>query len=272
MGNRVGTKGRLRRSALYAFRFLLASAILLLLPSMVAGQAIRGQILDEVTGEPISDASVMLLSGSKGNEVVGRDLTDNAGRFLIDARAQGRFRLSAERLGYQKVTAPPVDIMAQDTLDVELRMAVDAIPLAPLTVVSDRAPLLLKIRLETGGYMERRDLYGRAGMGTGTFLMESDWEHRSPTLIAEIVREVPGVRIVGASIRMRAVTSFSAVGGCVPSFYIDGNLVRLRGESIEDLISAFSITAVEVYPGMSRPPQFMDMLEHPCGAIVLWTM
>ena len=142
---------------------LLAPALVLTLPSDLAGQTIRGKILDEITGEPISNANVELLAGSKGDEVVGRALTDAAGMFLLDAGAQGRFRLSAERIGYQKVIAPPVDIL-------------------------------------------------------------------------------------------------------------DGNLVRLRDESIEDLISPFSITAVEVYPGMSRPPQFMDMLEHPCGAIVLWTM
>lgn len=272
MGTREETERRRLRAALMASRLLLAFVILLPLPSLVAGQAIRGVILDEVTGTPISDASVTLLSGTKGDEVVGRTITNASGRFLIDAPGQGRFRLSAERLGYQKVIAPPVDVLVRDTLAVELRMAVDAIPLAPLTVVSARPPLLLRMRLEEGGFMERRELYGRDGLGSGTFLLDSDWAHRSPQLVAEILREVPGVRIVGASIRMRAVTSFSAVGGCEPSFYLDGNLVRLRGGSIEDLISPFSITAVEVYPGMSRPPQFMDMLEHPCGAIVLWTM
>jgi hypothetical protein len=271
LGDRRRTPGLPLFAALKSAFLLLASALVLTLPSDLAGQTIRGKILDEITGEPISNADVELLAGSKGDEVVGRTLTDAAGVFLLDAGAQGRFRLSAERIGYQKVIAPPVDIIAGDTLAVELRMAVDAIPLAPLTVVSDRPPLLLRIRLEEGGYAERRDLYGGEGLGMGHFLLESDWEHRSPHLIADIVREVPGVRIVGASIRMRAITSFDP-GGCVPSFYLDGNLVRLRGESIEDLISPFSITAVEVYPGMSRPPQFMDMLEHPCGAIVLWTM
>ena len=155
-------------------------------------------------------------------------------------------------------------------MDVELRMSTEAIPLAPLTVVSDRMPLVNTIRLVTGGYVGRKELYGREGMGSGTFMEKADWEHRSPTMIAEILREVPGVRIVGASIMMKTVTSFNPYG-CVPSFYLDGNLVRLRGESIDDLISSYSISAIEVYRGMSRPPQFMDMLDHPCGAVVLWT-
>jgi len=173
LGDRRKTPGLLLFAALKSAFLLLAPALVLTLPSDLEGQTIRGKILDEITGEPISNANVELLAGSKGDEVVGRALTDAAGMFLLDAGAQGRFRLSAERIGYQKVIAPPVDIMAGDTLAVELRMAVDAIPLAPLTVVSDRPPLLLRIRLEEGGYVERRDLYGREGLGMGHFLLES---------------------------------------------------------------------------------------------------
>jgi hypothetical protein len=244
---------------------------LLIVPNQdLSAQAVRGHVLDEDTGTPIGVVSVSLLAGPRGDETVLGVLTDSLGRFTLRSGGEGRFRLRAERIGYKEVTSPPFDLIGRDTLAVELRMSTQVIPLAPLTVVSERMPLLDNIRLVEGGFVSRRDLYGREGLGSGHFLTRKDWEHRSPTLIAEIVREVPGIRIVGASIRMRTITSFNPYG-CEPSFYIDGNLIRLRGESIEDLISSYSISAVEVYTGMSRPPQFMDMLEHPCGAIVLWT-
>jgi hypothetical protein len=249
---------------------LLGMVLASLPPHPLVAQTVRGSLLDEDSDAPISGASLSLLLGTRGNEVVTGALTDSAGLFIIPSGSEGRFRLRAQRIGYGTVTSPPFDLIERDTLAVELRMSTEAIPLAPLTVVSDRMPLLNTIRLVTGGYVGRKDLYGREGMGSATFLEKADWEHRSPTMIAEILREVPGVRIVGASIMMKTVTSFNPYG-CVPSFYLDGSLVRLRGESIDDLISSYSISAIEVYRGMSRPPQFMDMLDHPCGAVVLWT-
>jgi hypothetical protein len=192
------------------------------------------------------------------------------GDFFIEAGEEGRFRLQSERIGYRGVTSPPFDLLARDTLEVELRMSVEAIPLAPLTVTSERPPLVLSLRLEAGGFVERKDTYGRKGLGSGHFLVESDWEKRAPSRISAILQEVPGVRIVGARIRLRSITTFDP-GGCEPSFYLDGHLFRLRGQMIDDILSAWDISAIEVYPGMSRPPQFMDMGDHPCGAIVLWT-
>lgn len=265
-------KGTVPQLRYFAWGFLLVCAALMsgLPSSHLSAQAVRGRVLDEHTEVPVGVVSVSLLVGTRGNEVVSGVLTDSLGRFMIRSGGEGRYRLNAQRIGYREVTSPPFDLVGRDTLDVELRMSTEVIPLAPLTVVSERMPLLNTIRLVEGGFVSRRDIYGREGLGSGHFLQKSDWEHRSPTMIAEIVREVPGVRIVGASIRMRTITSFNPYG-CEPSFYLDGNLVRLRGESIDDLISSYSISAIEVYPGMSRPPQFMDMLDHPCGAIVLWT-
>jgi len=239
-------------------------------PSALDAQSILGRLLDDETGDPIPAVSVTLLAGSRGSEIVRGALSDSLGEFFIGIVEQGRFRLKAERIGYQSVTSPAIDLLTRDTLEVELRMSVKAIPLAPLTVTSERLPLVLSLRLEAGGFIDRKSTYGWEGMGMGHFLVESDWAHRSPARIADLVREVPGVRVVGGSVRMRNITSFDP-GGCVPSYYLDGNLIRLRGGSIDDLLSPFSISAVEVYPGMSKPPQFMDMGDHPCGAIVLWT-
>lgn len=250
--------------------FVVALAILTIWTSHLEAQSVRGRIFDDQTAAPVGGAAVALLVGVRGEEVVREVLSDSLGRFWVSSGGDGRYRLSAERIGYREVVSPPFDLVGRDTLDVELRMSTEAIPLAPLTVVSERMPLLGNMRLVTGGFVNRRDTYGRDGLGAGHFLTEDDWAHRSPTLIAEIVREVPGVRIVGASIRMTRITGFNPYG-CEPSFYLDGNLIRLRGESIDDILTAYSIKAVEVYTGPSRPAQFMDMLEKPCGAIVLWT-
>ena len=152
----------------------------------LVAQTVRGSLLDEDTDAPISGVSLSLLLGTRGNEVVTGALTDSAGLFIIPSGSEGRFRLRAQRIGYGTVTSPPFDLIERDTLAVELRMSTEAIPLAPLTVVSDRMPLLNTIRLVTGGYVGRKELYGREGMGSATFMEKTDWEHRSPTMIAEI--------------------------------------------------------------------------------------
>lgn len=248
----------------------LVLALVMIPPSTVSAQSVRGRLLDEETGDPIPGATATLLAGAEGDVVVRGALTDSIGEFFFRGGREGRFRLQAGRIGYQSVTSPAFDLVAPDTLVVELRMSVEAIPLAPLTVISERPPLVLSIRLAEGGFAERRDLYGREGLGSGHFLVESDWEKRGPSRISAILTEVPGVRMVGGNIRLRTVTSFDP-RGCEPNFYLDGNRFRLQGQSIDDLLSAWSISAIEVYPGMSKPPQFMDLGAHPCGAIVLWT-
>ena len=240
-------------------------------PASARGQVIRGRLLDDLSGEAISAANITLLSGTKGGVVVARVLSDSIGAFTLKGVGGGRFRIRGERIGYETVTSPPFDLIDQDTLAVELRMSVQAVPLAPLTVVSQRAPLLLTRQLEVGGFLERRETYGAKGLGLGTLLVKSDWERRNPSRISALLQDVPGVRVFGSAIRLRTVTSFSSTQGCVPTFYLNGQILRLGGGSIDDILSASSISAVEVYAGMSRPPQFMDLGDHPCGAIVLWT-
>lgn len=241
------------------------------------GQAVRGRLVDDETGDPIVAANLSLLAGAQGDEVIRRVLTDDDGRFHIDQGRQGRYRLRAERIGYEAVTSPPFDLVGQDTLEVELRASVQAVPLAPLTVISDRPALILSLRLENSGFRERENTWGRNGLGFGYFLERADWERRAPSRVSDILVDLPGVHVLGAGgrkqiIRMRSITSFSDPTGCTPMYYLDGAPLRFPGgESIDDLISAWSITAIEVYPGLAKPGEFMHMLDSACGAIVIWT-
>ncbi len=245
--------------------------LLLLFSHHAQGQSVQGHILDDVDDTPIRAADVILLAGAEGDRIVGSTASDSAGWFAFDSRREGRFRLRAERLGYHAVTSPPFDLVESDTLQVELRMAVDIILLAPLTIVSDRMPLVTSIRLQTGGFLERREQYGVEGVGLGTFLLPEDWEHRNPRTVAQLLQGVKGVRPSGDRVFLRSITSFDP-RGCLPSYYVDGNHVRLRSDDrIEDIVPVVFITAVEVYHGIARPARFMDMERHPCGAIVIWT-
>lgn len=262
------------------FRVLLPLFSLVFGPAPMTGQVLTGRLLDDQTGDPVPGANVTLLLGERVKEVIKRSMTDENGGFSVAAKGGGRFRIRVDRIGYKEVLSPHFDLVRDDTLEVELRMSVDAVPLAPLTVVSDRSPLLLSRHYEIGGFIERKYTYGDEGLGVGTFLEREDWEHRSPVLISDLLRTVRGVRVRGGAVRLRT-TSISEPLGCLPEWYLDGQHIRfnlsqndpsgLRGESMDDLISVISLAAVEVYHGNSKPPQFMDMGNHACGAIVLWS-
>lgn len=263
---------------------LSALALLFVVPVFVEGQVVRGRLLDFESGQPIPAGEVTLLLGPEGNQVARRALSDSLGAFVLEAKGESRFRLRAERIGYMRVTSPAFDLVPPDTLGVELTMAVNAIPLAPLEVVSKREPLLLSRNYEIAGFHDREYWYGPDGLGMGTFLVRKDWEHRSPTLFSQLLRGVKGVRVHRGEILLRSVTGWGGVG-CRPEFYLDGQHVRMLVEvthpepnkrvifrdQIDDLISPASIAAVEVYHGISRPAQYMDLGDMPCGAIVLWS-
>jgi len=249
--------------------------LLLFLPSTLSAQVLRGLLLDQESRSPIAFATLELLLGAEGSRVEVRALSDSSGFFLIDAEEPGRFRLRAERIGYQSVISPPFDLESSDTLEVELVASVEAVPLAPLTVISDRPPLVGNSTLILGGFRERTRIYGDLGLGIGHFVEKSEWDHRVLNKVSDLLRDMPGVRVWGGrnqQILLRSVTSLQNPRGCVPSFYLNGQLIRLyEGESIDALLPVSSIKALEIYPGLSRPAEFMDLGEHPCGSIVIWT-
>jgi hypothetical protein len=75
-------------------------------------------------------------------------------------------------------------------------------------------------------------------------------------------------------VRMMEVTTLRG-GPCVPMLYLDGQPVRrdLTGNPpIDDLVTPSAVAGIEVYPEISKPGDFTDMGDEPCGAIVIWTV
>lgn len=89
-------------------------------------------------------------------------LSNEFGRFLMEAPRTGRYRLQIERIGYMSTTSDEVDLLPPDTVDVEMRIAVEAVILAPLIVTSDRGPLVMDTRLASWGSYDRRTWDGTA--------------------------------------------------------------------------------------------------------------
>ena len=236
---------------------------------------IQGVLRDDVEGGPVPDAAIALLDGKQGEDTLAVVASDTAGAFRFEPPHEGPFRIRAERMGYQTVTSPPFALTLDGTFFLEMAAAPAAIAMDPLTVRAEASSLASTIRLEAGGFLDRRESLGMNGLGIGRFLTREDWKNRNPYQLSDILQDVPGVRIAGSgrrrNVRLRSVTSLSSMQGCVPTFYLNGHKFELRGMSIDEIVSPMSVTAIEVYPGLARPAEFMDMGDDPCGAIVIWT-
>ncbi len=84
------------------------------LTGSVAGQIVRGQVIDSITGAPVTGAAVVLLD-ARSSEIT-RTRSDAAGLFLVRAPDAGRYRLRVEGSAYQTSTFPPFELDAEGLL------------------------------------------------------------------------------------------------------------------------------------------------------------
>jgi hypothetical protein len=236
---------------------------------IVSAQAIKGVVLDDNTGDPVDGVSVLLLDA--GANLAAGVLSNQEGRFFLQAPQTGRYRIRLERIGYQTTTSSEVDLLPPDTVPVELRLAVEAIVLAPLTITSERPPLVMDTRLASWGYYDRKALFEERGTGLAHFLELEDIRRKNPMRVTDVFRDLAGVRVVGTGGRRVRVRGLS---GCSPTFYLDGVELRLAGqESVDDYVIPSHLSAVEVYARPPYPAQYAPRARglSQCSSIVLWT-
>jgi hypothetical protein len=232
----------------------------------VAAQAVRGRLIEAGTGQPISAASVILYT-EDGQALLGK-LTDADGRFLIDAPGAGRFKLTAERIGYAPVNGGPIEIVGTDTVDVVLRMGTEVIAIDGIEVVTEARD----VRLERSGFYERQR------MGFGHFITRDQISFRNPTRTSDLLRTIAGVQVVprgtfgGGEPVLRG--AISGMGQCLPGIILDGMTVRQAGSAeppFDDIVHPLDIEAIEVYRGPGEVPAQFGGSQSACGVIVIWT-
>lgn len=101
----------------------------------LAGQTIRGQVVDSAAGQPVGVGFVVLLD-SAGAEVT-RVLTSSQGRFLIQLAGPGRYRLRSDRIGYRQAYSSFLEVAAAETLEYELRVAQIPVRLTTIEVEAE---------------------------------------------------------------------------------------------------------------------------------------
>ncbi len=101
-------------------------------PSVLRAQTVEGRLLDERIGIPIDGAIVVLLDG-EGNRRA-QTLTDQEGRFVIRARAAGRYVLGVERIGYRAWASEPFVLAAGETRTQDVSVTAIPVRLDPVLV------------------------------------------------------------------------------------------------------------------------------------------
>jgi len=221
-------------------------------PSTGGAATVTGQVQEHETGRPLAGAAVSLASGPGGTPGIGTRVSNDGGRFLFRDVPPGTYRIVVTLLGYRDLR-DTLQVALDSDLDLVLPLSVSPIPLEPLVVVTER---------RSRGIMG--DFEGRRRRGMGTFFDREDIEARNPTYFTDLLRMVPGVRIVPAGPYDYAVLMR---GGCTPALWVDGMEV-ISPEGIDHILPTMDLEAVEIYHSSTLPVQFgSDM----CGGIVAWT-
>lgn len=231
---------------------------------------IRGRTEDEFNGAGLAGARVEFLDDAR--RVLRAVTADDAGYFLLSKLPPGPFRLRVTHFGYVQTTTPTWWVQVGDVMEVAVRLQPDAIPLAPLEVVSlTRMPLPV-----LAGFYRRRE----SAVG-GVFLGRAEIEERYASRITDLLVDLPGVRLQNApgySGQARAVVlsgSLLAAGGgrCPAQVFMDGILASRGGGAVplDDLATPSDLEGIEIYRGLSSVPAEFITPEARCGVVALWT-
>lgn len=227
---------------------------------------IRGRVLDDASGAAVAGANVELLT--LPGRMVRRTIADASGSFVLPVPRDGTFVLSAVRVGYGQARSAPVGIHRGDTLDVILRMNIEAVLLPALEVVASSRirhpdPGIEGFRLRT-----QRDL-------GGTSITRDQIEQRGPGRVSDLLHHA-GLNVWGNGIAMRRT-------GCAPMVYIDGIAVTYPhmsngGSGAEaaaleavNMVHPSSIEGIEVYRGGATLPAELGGSTGQCGVVFIWT-
>ncbi|MBK8248869.1 MAG: carboxypeptidase regulatory-like domain-containing protein [Gemmatimonadetes bacterium] len=228
--------------------------------SLLSGPGqLRGRVVG-ARGRPAGGARVRI-------EEAGVEAAANSeGYFAMDALPLGTWTMDARALGFM-VESRLVDVVAGAPGEVAIILTEQEQFLDTVKVVGERA-------IESPSYAAFLE---RQARGLGHFVDEGQIERRRPQLVADLVRELPGVFVQSEPMRgnvqnIRFRSYRFGARTCAPDIFIDGAYVPNVGEGglLESMVATTSLRAVEVYPRAAAvPPQFQR--NDGCGALVLWT-
>lgn len=215
-----------------------------------SAQSIHGWVMEDGDSVGVGGVDLVLTDPSGVSLLLAQ--SDSLGEFRFAAPEEGSFRITASRLGYASVDVD-VDVGEKEMVEVEIRMATEAIPLEPIVVVGRR-------EIRRGTLDEFYDRMGRnRERGVGWFFTREEIEARENVRLPFLLHSAPGVFLAGSgdSVRMRKRGEF-----CSPVVYVDGFETEYRELQLMDM------EGIEVYQG--RWENVDGYFPSDCGMIFLW--
>jgi hypothetical protein len=209
----------------------------------LTGTAVITGTVRSATGVPLRDVEVRV------EDAAGSARTDSLGRFRLSGLPAGSQLVEARRVGFF-IGRKPVDLRSGRTADVQLSI--------------DRIVSLDSIRVvaQRNRYREfeqhRRSPIGR-------FFNEEQIEQRHAFETADLLRMIPGFRVVGSGFDASIVSTRGAGIGrtCKPNVVID----NMQNQDLS-VVRPNDIGAMEVYNDVAGGPPGAN---RGCGVIVIWT-
>jgi hypothetical protein len=217
--------------------------------AQTTGGALSGVIRSEDSRTPIAGAIVEIRSLGL------RALSDSLGAFHIGGIAAGETLVDLRALGFE-ARALQVNIANDSTSLIEVLFR--ALPLPTLDVASG-------IRR---GDERMRGFHDRRSSGFGRFITRADIERREVSDTKELLRGMPGVRLVGDRIQM---SSSSSMPRCLVQYFVDA--IHVAGAPFDFLrqLRPRDIEGIEVYRGPAETPPEFSRGGAQCGVIAIWT-
>ena len=212
-----------------------------------------GRVTDS-SGVGLAGAELTLFHSDKVHSITG-----DSGEFRIAGLPPGTNVFNVRRLGFEPASFTAL-LKPGKTHRATFSLTASAHAL-PTVAVADTAPKT--------HWLDQFDR--RRGSAPGAFFTRADIERKGARMGTDIVRNVPGIRLVpirgGAGYK---VTMNRGAGGrtCYPQMFYHNT--PYSGD-LDDFI-AEDIEALEVYVGVSEiPPELDKGGKGICGAIVVWT-
>ena len=217
----------------------------------VGNERLSGVVVD-AHGQSLMNAQVGIVDGPQAyaNERGEWSLANApAGTRMLEARAVGYY---PDRRAVHVVDgAPPVRVVLST-----LKAVLDTVKVTTSRLGGRR----------DSGFEERRR------SGPGKYLTPADIARRMPQAASDLFRNLPGVRVVRDSdgletVLIRGVTN----DWCEPMLYMDGMVIqRWHAEDVDDWVRPEHIAGMEIYAGLTAPPQFQVAMSA-CGSILVWS-
>lgn len=229
-----------------------------------SAQVVQGVVLAADSGEPVSGAR-LLLRDPDGVIRAGM-ISSDRGRFELRADLAGMLQLEVSHIGYADWRTASFALASGQTLDVEVKLGLEAIPLEPIVVVARRSEGVSR----TAQFLQRMNDPARVG---GYFISEEAIEARPAALPSTLVVGTPGMSLRLASSAAGLERNVIMAGGCEAQAFVDGIRVQQgQGASVDDVVTAEQLAGVEMYPrALGAPPQYVDTHNPRCGVVLYWT-